>query len=658
MASTEGSDKGDRSDREPGAVEKAQVEYWEKWLESQNRDVEERKKKYTRYRNLVAGNPSDEDGNKDVYVNILAGQFDAMMPYLYSRNPDIQIRPSKAVAASDYDQWKKFGQTAEIVVDRELYRANGRVDQLKHIMKREARAGLTNGIGWFKAFYQVDVQHDPLAATRIDDAQDNIQIIESLIEKMHEAQGPDDRSLIVGELRDQVTSLADREQIRVARGVVLSHVPADDIVVDGGLLELVDYVDAPAIAHRIWMTEDDLRAKLGLDDDDMKGVKLYIARGDEMVESNGDGKEKRWAAVWEIWCKRARMVYTVVEGLKRWARPPFSPYPASTRFYPFFALAWHWVDGVRDPTSDTGNWENLQHEYTRTRAAFAEHRRRSVPATVINGQALTSETDIGKLTNHVIQEHIVLESLPAEIPVGNAVARLVYPAVDPGLYTTEPIRQDLELLSGLQDANRSVAVQPKTATEAGIMQSGMLGRMGGRLDVVEDVLADLAHYTFEQCVQVLTLQQAEQIAGSGAVWFEHLDLEDITEKLRVSIVPGTTGQKNSAQEQQAWGTLFPMITKTIIQVVELRAQGQNDAADAIIAVMKETLRRADVRIDLDDFMPKPKQVAEGLPGPAPGQMGADAGAAGGQPADAGGYGPGQPGVQEPGQTMIPGGVNG
>ena len=43
------------------------------------------------------------------------------------------------------------------------------------------------------------------------------------------------------------------------------------------------------------------------------------------------------------------------------------------------------------------------------------------------------------------------------------------------------------------------------------------------------------------------------------------------------------------------------------QVAQLRAQGQNDMAQAVIELVRETLRRFDERVDIAQFLPPPKQ---------------------------------------------------
>jgi hypothetical protein len=86
--------------------------------------------------------------------------------------------------------------------------------------------------------------------------------------------------------------------------------------------------------------------------------------------------------------------------------------------------------------------------------------------------------------------------------------------IDPAVYDTSPIRSDWEQVSGLQDAARSVVVQPKTATEAAISDQSLAARVSEFRDQVEDWLTEIAQYASELCLLAMTPAQVETIMGA------------------------------------------------------------------------------------------------------------------------------------------------
>jgi hypothetical protein len=72
---------------------------------------------------------------------------------------------------------------------------------------------------------------------------------------------------------------------------------------------------------------------------------------------------------------------------------------------------------------------------------------------------------------------------------------------------------------------------------------------------------------------------------------------------------GSTGKPDRLQDQDRWTKLLPVIEKTIEQVSELRAKGQNELAGALVELTRETLRRFDERLDIEQFLP-PKDAKQ------------------------------------------------
>jgi hypothetical protein len=371
-----------------------------------------------------------------------------------------------------------------------------------------------------------------------------------------------------------------------------------------------------------------------------------------------DGDPVDFARIVEVWDRRDNLVKTMIDGVQAWAKEPYPPPQGSTRFYPYFYLAFFEVDGSRHPQSLAWRLRKLQDEYSATRSSARINRQRSVPAVMFNSEQLDA-ANATKLERGVEQEFIGLKLTNPNMPLRDVFAEKPYARMDPMLGDTSAVLHDMEKISGVQDALQSSVVQPKTATEAEIQQSGFAARTTADRDTQEDVLSDLAQYTSEIAVQAMTLQDARRIAGPRAFWPEGMDIEDLLTMVEVDITAGSTGKPNTSAERDAWSVAMPLIKSTMVEIQGARAQGNEPMAKALTELLRETLMRMGDRIEVERFIPEMPAMAGAMPGipgvPAlPGMEGAPGPMPGGvMPAGGNGAGPipENPVLQAPAEMM-------
>jgi hypothetical protein len=118
-------------------------------------------------RNTVSGfNWNADPTGKDFYslrANLIHGTISAVLPNVYTRNPEISIAPAHSGA-----DIKLFCNTLEKVTNRALEQA-----QLKNRAKSTVRAALTCSFGILKVMYQRDIHGDAFIQGRINDQQEN-----------------------------------------------------------------------------------------------------------------------------------------------------------------------------------------------------------------------------------------------------------------------------------------------------------------------------------------------------------------------------------------------------------------------------------------------------------------------------------------------------
>jgi hypothetical protein len=184
------------------------------------------------------------------------------------------------------------------------------------------------------------------------------------------------------------------------------------------------------------------------------------------------------------------------------------------------------------------------------------------------------------------------------------VVPVQYPMIDPGLYATDPIRIDIEKVSVAKDAMQAGVAVEKTATEAKIQDSGFGARIGARRECVESALTELAIYVAQIAVQVMDQADAMRWAGPEAVWTQ-VSVEEALTLFEVEIKAGSTGKPKANSDREAWATLLPLVQGMIGTIGAARQQGQEWAAQPLIALLEETFKRMDDPADVARFLPNP-----------------------------------------------------
>ncbi|MFO7306823.1 MAG: hypothetical protein C0P74_015040 [Gammaproteobacteria bacterium] len=525
--------------------------------------------------------------------------------------------------------------------------------KLKKAVRRQVRSVLSTGVGWIKALMIVDTAKDPQIQQQLNDLRDNLARIAAKRKELEEAV-PEDLELAERELQEQIDGLEPRLEVIVSKTFVVDFCPAETVQVSTDVAYLDDYLDASWIGNVIYVRKSDLRAMFPrLTDEEIKGATTYYMRSpreslrpDEAVEDmvpglgefeaaradlfvsskgsgSGDEESEPFAAVVEIWDRKANNIKTMVEGVKRWAREPYQPRFATSRYYPYFYLAFYDVDGQRHPQSMSQRLAKLQDEYEDTRSKFRLTRKRATPGVLFHKGQVSAENarDIERATE---QEYVGIDPTNPAADLNTLFAPKPIAVGDMGLYDTSAIIRDMEKISGVQEALQSSAARrpSKTATEAEIEQSGFSQRVQADQDSIDEMLTELAQYTAELALQALTGDEVRRIAGLDAFWPEPgtLPLEDLTSLVEVDIEAGSTGRPNRSSERQAWATMLPMIRQDIIQIQQARMSGNEPLAKALIALLQETFRVMGGRGNVERFIPEPAPVmgpmAPALPAPA------------------------------------------
>lgn len=569
------------------------------------------------------------DSHWEVSVNILGTYIDILTSFLYARNPNVACKPAASVGEERLKDAKDFADTMEIMVSHAW-----EISNIKRAAERWVRSSLTVGIGWLKAGWQETYATDPVIGQRMRDIQENLAKISKMKEEL--ALGDtDDLDLRREELEAMLEGLRNDSERLQYRGLFHDFVPAQNMQVSLDVQNIVDCEDASWIAHVNYILLSDAKSKWPeVTEEEWDAAELFyvnkpVKRIDTLktpamvpeisasaaspFESAGrqdlnarmgrvDRREKFVQHI-EMWRGDENLVYDLIRGVKKAVDcgPPNAP---TTRFYPFFPLAQHEVDGERHPQSLVMRSYRLQDEYNRTRTGKAELRRRSKPKMAFDARAHTPQ-QINRITRGAYAEWIPLKPAVDGATLQQSIFEVPYPKIDAALFDLSEVRAELEMMWGVQEALSGTIQTAKTATEAEIQQAGTNARTGSMRDREEEVLTKLARYDAEILITKCDLTEVVEIAGEGAVW-PKIDLNDIDLLLTIELEAGTTGKPDTAAQREAWASLLPIAQGLSEKIALLQQSGPMEQAEALKELLKETFKRAgDDRTDVDRFIAAP-----------------------------------------------------
>lgn len=573
----------------------------EKWQERIKLALDPHKKRIAEFeknRKYARGEMHDDGKGGLVRTNLIYTNQATIVPHVYAKNPEIAVSPSKAIGPNNYAMARKFAQTMDAVLHRMFVMDT----QLKKRVRGSLYSVMNTGEGWLKMIYQRDHASDPVIKNRIHDAQDNLARLERLIRETED----EDKSHDVKRQRDEIMIMLDALQqqveVAVAEGLVIDRILTDDILIlDKTLVDFDMYSQADAIDHLIWMVKDEYCERFG--DWPKEGAPtVYHERSlkDAHQHTDEKGKKTELVCVHELWHLRSNTVLTFADGAKYWAREPYSPTKQAERWYPFYRLGWNHLDGCHEALPDTSLQRELQDEYNASRTQWAAAREESMPVRVVRGSGALTQDDIDNIKNRKSRQIIVVDGKPGE-PLNNDLGQIEGIPLNPAVYDTTPIRGDMEMVSGRGDASTGGIVEAKTATEAEIMQSGLASRSDYRRDVVEDAIEEMAIAAAQMLLQELTVPQVQYLAGSDAVW-PMMAKPEVFQLINIEIRAGTTSKPNQQREREQWAELLPLMQETIGRIFELQKAGELQMANVLRALLKETLRRYDERLDLEELI--------------------------------------------------------
>lgn len=591
-------------------------------------------------------------------ANLIASTISVVLSKVYAKNPEMSGEPTNKSRPL-----RLFADTVSTVTQTMLEDA-----KLKQKAKRAVKAAMTCSFGIVKVQWQRDMKEDPHIKARIEDTQDNLAYINGLLAELEDPEQRADQESKKRELEQAIAGLEAKREVVAAEGLTMDIVRTERLLPDPAVEDIWDYPSGDWLIEKIPMRKSKAKGLfpdlLGADGTSLLDRATTFKVGKDMTDDAprrgmyagatlASGGDDPMVMVYEAWSKVDNTIYTMVAGIEsKFARAPYHPERLGERWYPYFLLPFQSVDGEFVAQSMVDVLEKLQQEHNETRDKFAEVRRNIQPHFIASGDANTKS--IKKVQVAGIGEVVTIDTNGG--PLDQFLKEGTQLKIDPAVYDTSPIRNDWEMVSGLQDAARSVVVQPKTATEAAISDQSLAARVAEFRDQIEDWLTEIAQFASEVCLLSMTRPMVETIMGpnppppeppnpmmvlAGAAmgapmpepeppappayeWPGQASPETVFNLINMKIRAGSTAAPNKLKEQETWTRALPLIQQMVAAIRQIDVMGGDSTPER--ELLRETAARFDETIDVDRFLPAkpaPQPAASALgippiPGAAPG----------------------------------------
>ena len=469
----------------------------------------------------------------------------------------------------------KIAKTMEIVFHNIIETQNIK-DQMKQLVRRTC----VTGVGFAKVGFHRVMGKRPEDVEKITDITEQMRKLERLMADKQDNIF-DENSIKYEEYKIMFEEYSVKNDAIVEEGLVFDFPPSSNIIIDPRCRQLKGFIGAEWVCQEFILSMDEVKEIYSVD----LGTNYTRQVDDSKRNIDQDKSDCDLVRVWEIYSKKDGMKYVVADGYNEFLQEPAPPEIKLRRFWPFFVLAFNEVENDKEiyPPSDVRLLMPIQKEYNLARQRLREHRNANRPLYVTPVGAL-SEGDVRKLMDRAPNEVIQLNSLQPGQKVSDVLQPVQPIGIDPSLYDTSMLMEDLMRVVGSQEANIG-GTSNSTATEVSVSEASRQTALGSNVDDLDGFLSELCRACGQLLLIMMDPETAKRMAGPGAMWPTMSSME-VSEELLLTIEAGSSGRPNKASDIANFERLAP----TLIQIPGIDPTW----------LAKEAIRRMDDSLDLTE----------------------------------------------------------
>jgi hypothetical protein len=514
---------------------------------------------------------------------------------------------------------KRVGETMVLLFD---YYKEECQPTFKKQFKKAIKRMLTNGVAYVKLDYQREMGKSSEVKSDIEDHRKRIAHIERLSTEVAEGDYQEGDAEIE-QLRLALKQLQNQEEIILREGLVFDFPSSTSIIVDPSCCDLNGFVGADWVAEVKWYTPEAAKEiyKIDLVEAGASTFKKERKAADPWEEKVGgqENDDRLFVKIYDYYHKPTGLVYTVTPGYNDFVDEPSTPNVEVEGFFPIYTLLPNDIDDENSiyPPSDIELLAPMQNEFNKSRQGLSEHRRFARPKVAYVDGSLDEE-DVELLKNHPAFAVLPMKGLTGGQSINDLLQSIDTPGVDPNLYVTNHITNDVELVLGVTEAQLGSTNPNVSATQSSIAQSASTTTLSSHTDEVDELLSELARDAGVIMLKEVSLETAKKIAGPGAVWPD-LPTSDLFDEIFLDIKAGSSGKPNAAAELAK----IERIMQFLIQLPGIRPEPVTDMI----------IDKLDASFELEDFYDESlpsivarnanAQASTGDPNTDPNQQGAN-----------------------------------
>lgn len=512
---------------------------------------------YNNHQVKVAESSKGTFSRGDVTENVVYSNVNVMLPAVYGRDPDI------AVNTTDKED-EKFAECARSLLNQLLKGKN--LLNCKPKVKKAVGVALMTNFGVLKLDYV-------LKADSADSAMESLVEVTKEIEKAKNSKA-------LESAYGKLAAIESVVSVFESGGPKLKNVMAKNLIVDP-VGEMPDGTDAGWMAERCFLPTDFLKHKFtrkgsdkdcyyyifkpshkavftsgsGNSKDDAYGLVLETLGAETSFQENeevGGYRSLYYTECWLFWDKATRR--TALFAADDWTYPLWiwDNYTKTTRFFPYFIIGFGLSTGQTVTVGEVSYYLDQQDEINQINRQVARIRNSIFNFFFYNSHKL-SQADAEILMQavkrgFVDEQSVIGVKVPEGSKIGDVFEALVPPSLNyEALFNKEPTINSINRISNTSDAIRGVQFKTNT-NEASVQSYQDAARMsvGAKIEVVEDVMADLCKALLEQCIQNMSKAEVEGLIGKKlSEGWQNMSLAEYNKRFALDIVPGTSEKPNS-----------------------------------------------------------------------------------------------------------------
>lgn len=427
-------------------------------------------------------------------------------------------------------------------------------------MKQMMRRARTTGVGYVKLEFQRETDLTPQQSGKIADNAQRLATIGRLAADLQDGE-VDPYSAEAEELRLATETIRSEPEGILREGLVFGFPNSTRLIPSISTEKLMGWIGSEWLAEQILIRPDRIKEVYGIDvGHSFTAYKTVAGSPEGGGTRKTQDREDGLACIYHVFDRATGMQFVVCEGYPDFLREPASPEIFIEQFFPYFAVVFNDCEeeGKLFPKSDVELLTHIQKEYNRSKESVRQHRIANRPL-YLSPDGAFEEDEVKSLQGYPAHAVIQVNGLEKGRPASDLLAPVQKIGVDPNLYETTSLFEDMQRVTGNAEANLG-GTGNSSATESNIAENSRQGSIGLDSDDLDEMLTALFRACGTVLMTELSAETVKEIAGIGAVWPE-LSRAEIAKELWLEVKGGSSGRPNQSRDAATFERVYPLLVQ-------------------------------------------------------------------------------------------------